>query len=339
MKQKNDLRSYPLVSFVIPTLNAEEFLPRCLTSIQSQTYPKNKIEILVVDGGSTDKTKKIAELFGARVLHNPNVFMEPAKTLGTQQAKGEIVFYVDADNILSRPDWLTLMMKPYMNEKNVACFLPQTIPDPTSHPIDRYFGYLFTDPFTWFIYAGSSNPKYYEKTYTPIKKTPSYLLYRFPKQNLPLFGFSQAVGAIKKFGHGTGYSDDLLSGIHVIVTGGIVAYVPGAGVYHHHITSLKEFIRKYTWRVKNNLKHRYTGVGISERIKFFSQSRKLRIYLFVPYAFSLVLPSVDAIKLAYRNKSLDMLLHVPLCFIMAVIIVKETLLHFLNPQEKLGLYE
>ena len=50
----------PKVSFIIPTLNAAGILGNCLASIRNQDYPKERYEILVVDGGSKDGTQDIA---------------------------------------------------------------------------------------------------------------------------------------------------------------------------------------------------------------------------------------------------------------------------------------
>ncbi|MEM7397047.1 MAG: glycosyltransferase, partial [Verrucomicrobiota bacterium] len=62
--------SVPFVSFVIPVLNAEKILARCLASIREQTYPAEAVEILVADGGSTDGSRAVAEAAGAIVLDN-----------------------------------------------------------------------------------------------------------------------------------------------------------------------------------------------------------------------------------------------------------------------------
>ena len=52
---------WPTVSFIVCTYNCEENVKRCFVSINEQNYPKNKIEILALDGGSTDKTKEISK--------------------------------------------------------------------------------------------------------------------------------------------------------------------------------------------------------------------------------------------------------------------------------------
>ncbi|MBU3956768.1 glycosyltransferase [Patescibacteria group bacterium] len=57
-------KNLPSISVLIPTLNAASVLGKCLKSIVEQDYPKNKIEIIIAHGGSTDKTLEIAKKYG-----------------------------------------------------------------------------------------------------------------------------------------------------------------------------------------------------------------------------------------------------------------------------------
>lgn len=63
------MNQWPSISVIIPTYNSEKVLKSCLESIKGQDYPKERIEVIVVDGGSQDTTTKIAQSFGARVLN------------------------------------------------------------------------------------------------------------------------------------------------------------------------------------------------------------------------------------------------------------------------------
>ena len=61
------------VSIIVPCLNEERFIAKCLDSIIANDYPKEKLEILVVDGGSKDKTKEIIKRYQVKLLDNPQV--------------------------------------------------------------------------------------------------------------------------------------------------------------------------------------------------------------------------------------------------------------------------
>src|SRR2546425_4539960 len=98
----------PKVSFLIPPLNAAGILANCLQSIRRQEYPPEKIEIIVADGGSADATRELAAQHGALVLDNPRRGYDSGKSVALAAATGEFVVFVDADNELSHPDFLTL---------------------------------------------------------------------------------------------------------------------------------------------------------------------------------------------------------------------------------------
>jgi len=337
--KKRQTETLPKVSFIIPTLNAQHILAKCLSAIRGQHYPKEKVEIFIADGGSTDKTKAIAKKYGAKIIKNPEILHEPGKSLASRKASGAICFYTDADNILAHSQWIIQMVTPYLKEKNVVGLLPQTIAAPDSNPVDRYLGHLFTDPFTWFVYYPSASPAFFWRTYKPLKTTPTYVLYSFTANNPPLFGLSQGVGTARTFTRtDIAHADDMLAGIKLISEGGIVAYVPAAGVYHYHISGVKNFIRKYTWRLRNNFSQEVKGMGIVHRTKYFPLLRRIRMVLFVPYALSIVFPALDAVRLYLTYRDPVMFLHIPMTFLLAVIIVAETVRHITGGNKSVGTY-
>ena len=94
----------PLVSVIIPTFNSERFLEKCLSSLKRQMY--ERLEIIVVDDGSTDSTIGIAERHGCKIIKNPKVGRAAAKNEGVRHSFGEYLVFVDSDmeltpNVLS----------------------------------------------------------------------------------------------------------------------------------------------------------------------------------------------------------------------------------------------
>ncbi len=330
----------PLVSFVIPTLNAQRYLSQCLKTVTSQNYTKNKIEIIISDGGSTDNTIKIAKRYGAKIIKNPEVLHEPGKSRAAKIAKGKIIFFVDSDNILNSKLWLKRMVKPYIDNPKVMGFLPQTIPAPDSNSLDRYLGYLCTDPFTWFVYKNGTSGKTFKKLFRPIKETSDYQIYKLPFIDAPMFGLSQGVGTNRIFKREKkGYSDDILAGIKLIQDGGLIAYVPKAGVYHYHVSGIINFIKKYSWRVKNNVTQEIRGMGLVNRQNYFTKKRKLKMYLFIPYSLSLILPIIDSIILTAKERDIVMLWHFPATLILGLIIIIEGVRSYFFKHTPLGRYE
>lgn len=329
----------PKVSFIIPTLNAAWILPKCLEAIRGQTYPQDKVEIIVADGGSTDQTTSVAAKFGALVVANPEILHEPGKTRALEKANGEIYFFTDADNILSSPDWLRFMVKPYQENKNIVGFLPQTIPAPDSNSLDRYLGYLSTDPFTWFVYQEWSTPRTYKNKEEIYKRQEDYFIYKFRITDHPLMGTSQGFGLHASFKkEGEGRSDDILTAIKLVESGGLVLYAPKAGVYHYHVKGVGDFIRKYSWRVRNNLTQKVKGMGLVNRQKYLNLSRRIRQILFIPYSLSLIFPIIDTIKLLRFYRDIVFLWHPFACLTLSLVILKEGFLFLTGFSKQVGTY-
>lgn len=91
-----------VISIIVPVYNVGQYLRRCLDSIVRQTY--RKLEILVIDDGSTDGSGEICEEYlcdqRVRIFHTENRGIPCARNLGLDEAKGEWIGFVDAD------DWI-----------------------------------------------------------------------------------------------------------------------------------------------------------------------------------------------------------------------------------------
>lgn len=90
-------------SFIIPALNEEELIAKCIKSIKRQSEPP--YEIVVVDNGCIDKTTKIATQLGCRVVEEERRGISHARNKGAEVAEGNILCFIDADGIVSQ-DWL-----------------------------------------------------------------------------------------------------------------------------------------------------------------------------------------------------------------------------------------
>lgn len=94
-----------LISVIVPVYNVEPYLRQCLDSLINQTYPK--LEIILVDDGSTDLSGDICDSYASRdsrikVLHKKNGGVSSARNSGLDIATGEFVAFVDSD------DWMEL---------------------------------------------------------------------------------------------------------------------------------------------------------------------------------------------------------------------------------------
>jgi glycosyltransferase involved in cell wall biosynthesis len=92
---------FPLVSIIISCRNEENFIANCLDSFLEQDYSKDKMEILVVDGMSIDKTRKIVKEYSLKynfikLIDNLNKVTPYAFNLGIKNSKGEVIFLAGA---------------------------------------------------------------------------------------------------------------------------------------------------------------------------------------------------------------------------------------------------
>lgn len=91
-----------IVSVIIPIFNEERYIERCIHSLLEQDYPREELEILLMDGMSTDNTMTILRQLEAelpdmiRVLENPRRIQSSAMNLGAKTARGEYLLRIDA---------------------------------------------------------------------------------------------------------------------------------------------------------------------------------------------------------------------------------------------------
>lgn len=111
--------SKPLLSLIIPVYNTQEYLDRCLKSVQNQTY--RNIEIILVDDGSTDRSGQMCDNYAAKdrrvkVIHRKNAGLVSARKEGLKVATGTYAAYVDADDWIEKNMYTELLQ--YMKESD-----------------------------------------------------------------------------------------------------------------------------------------------------------------------------------------------------------------------------
>ena len=89
----------PLISVIIPVFNGEDFIQEAIQCVLDQKYPD--MEILVIDDGSTDRTRARIDVYSDRVsyIHQPNGGPAAARNTGLKMAQGEIIAFLDADDL------------------------------------------------------------------------------------------------------------------------------------------------------------------------------------------------------------------------------------------------
>ena len=131
-----NLNNLPKVSFCIPTLNNEDTLEKCLSSIANQDYPS--VEIIVVDGNSKDKTIEIAKRYTNKIFFDSGL-LGSARQTGVENATGEIVALFDSDIIIPHKDWLRKAVECFNYDDRISTVWPENIAPPDGGLVVRLY--------------------------------------------------------------------------------------------------------------------------------------------------------------------------------------------------------
>jgi cellulose synthase/poly-beta-1,6-N-acetylglucosamine synthase-like glycosyltransferase len=134
----------PFVSIIIPAKNEERLLRGCISSLHQLDYPKDKFEIIIVDGLSTDNTARVAIEMGARVISNVKQTVSPGRNIGFENAKGDLIAFTDADCIVD-PQWLSNSIK-YFEDETVACAGGPNLTPSDESDFGKAVGFVFDQP-------------------------------------------------------------------------------------------------------------------------------------------------------------------------------------------------
>ena len=293
----------PSISFVIPTFNSERVLDRCLESIRLQDYMTNKIEIIIVDAASTDKTLDIAKKYQVdKVLDNPLQTGEAGKAIGINASSNEIIALIDSDNLLDGKDWLKKMVKPFKNPEIVsseAMFLAYKKED---HFIDRYCALIgMNDPMHLFI-GNYDRFSYLTGKWTglPIAQVDQgeYIEVILNKGMVPTMGANgylvrkEALGKTKY----EPYYFDIDIVYQLVLNGYNRLAMVKVGIVHLFCSNIKTFVRKQGRRINDYLFYRKKGLRV------YNHGRFIRGYITFIMCTLLLFPLFFQALLGYHRK-------------------------------------
>jgi glycosyltransferase involved in cell wall biosynthesis len=126
----------PSVSVIVPVLNGEATIERCLDSLSSGSYPEDRLEIVVVDNGSTDRTPELVGAYPVRLVAEPRRGLSRARNRGIEESRGEILAFTDSDCYVST-GWLGALTAGFDGDE-VAAVTSEVVPYPPTTPAERY---------------------------------------------------------------------------------------------------------------------------------------------------------------------------------------------------------
>ena len=311
--------SAPLLSIVIPVLNASRDLPVCLAAIARQEVSEHRYEVVVVDGVSTDETRKIATDGGARVVENPLRLAEPGVALGIQSARGQLAMVIAADNWMRGSDFVKRMIEPFADMEIMAAF-PRVVSSRDAGIANDYVA-RYADPFTHFVYgtSGSSFDALVERFAT--SNNAGYARVPSSIARYPLLAVAQGCTIRRAvYRESPSTADDVLPIVSIMESHGALALVKGAELEHNHVTGLRNFYRKYRYRVRTGLSGER---GFLRRRSSLSLPRRLRSWMWLPYSATLVPPAVHGIAMSLKRRDPVLLFHPVLNTIVFAAVVRE----------------
>ncbi|MEM3700063.1 MAG: glycosyltransferase [Candidatus Bathyarchaeia archaeon] len=110
---------YPKVSVIVPVKNGAAYIRELLDSLMQVDYDRDKLEIIVVDGNSTDNTREIVSQYPVKLLLEERPGLNAARNTGVRNSDGEIVAFTDADCIIPK-DWLSRIVENF-RDFQVGC--------------------------------------------------------------------------------------------------------------------------------------------------------------------------------------------------------------------------
>ncbi len=265
---------WPKVSIVIPIYNREIYIKACLDSIFKQNYPKNKIEVLVVDAGSTDRTVEFAKKYKVRLINNPDPLAkrvgEPSKVLGYKKMTGDFYFYLDSDAEFVSKNFLKDLIFPFLDNEEIAGSFTRYVSSKKQTAFNRYVS--FNELQLWGLLAYLL-PSIKDIT---IKKTRKYDIVKIDPDKSPPIGMcffrkkflKEVITNPDTFNY-----VDIAIGLQLAEIGhDKFAYVASAGMYH-----VVQSLKRQIFRVKRDVTVTYLPVIGKRKFSYIDFKNPLEI--------------------------------------------------------------
>jgi len=112
-------KSQPAVSVIVPVRNGEQTIEPLLQSLLRLDYDRNELEIVVVDGNSTDRTRDIVRKYPVKLVIERKEGLNAARNAGIRNSEGEIIAFTDCDCIVPN-DWVRKIVENFKDPR-VSC--------------------------------------------------------------------------------------------------------------------------------------------------------------------------------------------------------------------------
>ena len=222
----------PLISIIIPVFNEQATIVDCLASLAQQTY--TKIEIIIIDDGSTDKTVKEIQDFAKQnqslrliLLSQDHQGPGTARNLGAKKSGGEILVFVDADMTFDGK-FIDKLTSPIRKDKTIGTFTK-----------DEHV---------------ANNDNKWAKSWSLLRGWPEGRMHPvdYPDEQAVFRAIlKKEFNKVGGFDTSRGYDDDWSLSERL---GTLATVAPGAIVYHNNPDSLSTIYEQSKWMAKRRYK-------------------------------------------------------------------------------------
>jgi len=319
---------FPSISVVIPTYNSERILPQCLESIIRQNYPREKIEVIIVDGGSKDKTLEIARSFGAKIIHERTGRPESATAIGYNHATNDLILNMPSDNILPDNRWLRRMIEPFMKFRSIdrSKYRKIIAVQPLRYTyrkdlsmLDRYFAIFgMNDPLAFYL-KKRDRLSWMEDQWIlkgNAKDTGNFFIVKFDTENCPTLGANGYIvrrEIIQKVSKDTSRFFHIDSNIDLIKMGYNTYGIVKTSIIHQ---TGENFFNFFVKRVK--YMKIYFGDRIRRRYHLFDSHKKedrKNLLKFILFSLTFIKTTYDSLEGFRKTRDMASLIHPIICFI------------------------
>lgn len=282
------------ISIIIPVYNEEKYILKCLESLENQTYNLKYIEVIVVDGQSTDKTKSIIEEFNnisqidIRVVSNPNRTAPYAMNIGIREATGNIIIRIDGHAYMEK-DFVEQCVLALEKHKSVVC-VGGSIITINENSIGESIALAMSSPF------GVGDAKFRYSQEEVLVDTLAFGAYR-----------KEVFKKVGLFDEELVRNQDDEFNFRVIKSGEKILLNPKIKSYYYGRTSIKKLFKQY-------FQYGYWKVRVGQKHKQVTSVRQL-----VPFAFVMSLSVLSIASLF--NKMFLMMLIAEICLYSMFLIV------------------
>lgn len=309
----------PFVSIIIPVRNSGSVITSCLDSISQQNYPKNKFEVIIVDGGCTDNTLELVKSYNIvkKVLKNPLITGEAGKSVGVKAAKGELVALVDSDNLLDAKDWLKRMVTPFKDKDIIGAEPLYYTFRKQDYYITRYSALTgVNDPLCIFL-GNYDRWNYITNKWTEIplmqEDKGDYIKVILGDKQLPTIGANGTVwrlSLLKKTNFAP-YFFDIDIPFQLVKQGHTNFAKVKTGIIHLYCSSIKQFVKKQSRRITEFKNEKFSKY----RVYPWSALSKLKVAKFVLYTVLVIPLLYQSLKGYLRKPDTAWFFHIPACWL------------------------